>query len=93
MSDNIVDLSNLDSWDLIKELNNRGYYTQLIFGPSDIDMVLDSINGNRDEEEGNIIVLSREEKEETLQSINTDWYCERMNDDISDEILDYYENK
>lgn len=93
MSDNIVDLSNLDSWDLIKELNNRGYYTQLIFSPSDVDMILDSINGNRDEEEGNIIVLSQEDKKEVLQTIDTDWHCERINDSLEEHILDYYDDE
>ena len=95
MSNNIVDLSNLDSWDLIKELNRRGYYTNLIFSPSDVDMVLDGINGNRDEEEGNIIVLSQEDKEEVLQStaINTDYFCERINESLEEHILDYYDDE
>jgi len=91
---NIVDLSNLDSWDLIKELNNRGYYTQLVYSPSDVDMQLDSINGNRDEEDGNIIVLSQEDKEAILQDcFNTDWYCERMNENLEEHILDNYDDE
>lgn len=91
---NIVDLSNLDSWDLIKELNRRGYYTQLIYSPSDVDMILDSINENRDEEDGNIIVLSQEEKMDVLDNcFNTDWYCERMNDDMAEHILDNYDDE
>ncbi len=95
MSDNIVDLSNLDSWDLMKELNKRGYYTNLIFSPSDIDMVLSGINGNRDEEDGNIIELSQEDKEDILQStaINTDWFCERINESLEEHILDYYDDE
>lgn len=91
---NIVDLSNLDSWDLIKELNRRGYYTQLIYSPSDVLMILDSINENRDEEDGNIIVLSQEEKMDVLDNcFNTDWYCERMNDDMAEHILDNYDDE
>jgi hypothetical protein len=91
---NIVDLSNLDSWDLIKELNKRGYYTQLVYSPSDVDMQLDSINGNRDEEDGNIIVLSQEDKEAILQDcFNTDWYCERMNENLEEHILDNYDDE
>lgn len=90
----IVDLSNLDSWDLIKELNRRGYYTQLIYSPSDVDMQLDSINGNRDEEEGNIIVLSQEDKEAILEDcFNTDWYCERMNENLEEHILDNFDDE
>ena len=91
---NIVDLSNLDSWDLIKELNNRGYYTQLIYSPSDVDMQLDSINGYRDEEDGNIIVLSDDDKAEILQDcFNTDWYCERMNESLEQHILDNFDDE
>lgn len=91
---NIVDLSNLDSWDLIKELNKRGYYTQLIYSPSDVVMIVDSINENRDEEDGNIIVLSQEEKMDVLDNcFNTDWYCERMNDDMAEHILDNYDDE
>jgi len=91
---NIVDLSNLDSWDLIKELNKRGYYTQLVYSPSDVDMQLASINGNRDEEDGNIIVLSQEDKEAILEDcFNTDWYCERMNENLEEHILDNFDDE
>ena len=91
---NIVDLSNLDSWDLIKELNSRGYYTQLIYSPSDVDMQLDSINGYRDEEDGNIIVLSDDDKAEILQDcFNTDWYCERLNESLEQHILDNFDDE
>lgn len=91
---NIIDLSNLDSWDLIKELNSRGYYTQLIYSPSDVDMQLDSINGYRDEEDGNIIVLSDDDKAEILQDcFNTDWYCERMNESLEQHILDNFDDE
>ena len=86
-----IDLSKVDSFDLMQELKSRGYYTDLIFSPSDVDMQLESINGDRDED--NQIVLTDEEKADILDScFNTDWYCERMNDDISDEILNHYDN-
>ena len=91
---NIVDLSNIDSWDLMKELKSRGYYTQLIYSLSDVDMLLDTINDNRDEENGDIIVLCKEDKETILQDcFNTDWYCERMNDDVVEHILDNYDDE
>ena len=89
---NIVDLSNLDSWDLVKELNNRGYYTKLIFSPLDVDMILESINGDRDDDDH--IILSEEDKVDVLDSsFNTDYYCQRMNEDIEQHILDYYDNE
>ena len=91
---NILDLSNIDSWDLMKELKSRGYYTQLIYSLSDVDMLLDTINDNRDEENGDIIVLCKEDKETILQDcFNTDWYCERMNDDVVEHILDNYDDE
>jgi hypothetical protein len=89
---NIVDLSNLDSWDLVKELNNRGYYTKLIFGLSDVESTLYSINLDRDEDD--TIVLTDDDKGEILDScFNTDWLTERMNESIDEYILDYYDNE
>ena len=91
---NILDLSNIDSWDLIKELKSRGWYTNLIYTPSDVDLQLDSINGDRDEEDGNIIVLSDDDKAEILDNcFNTDWYCELMNERLEEYILDYYDDE
>jgi hypothetical protein len=91
---NIVDLSNLDSWDLVKELNNRGYYTKLIFGLSDVDSQLLTINDCGMMEGNDVIVLSDEDKEEILDNcFNTDWFCERMNESIEEYILDNYDNE
>ena len=89
---NIIDLSNVDSWDLMKELKSRGYYTDLIFGVSDVDTQLESINDGRDED--NQIVLTEDEKMDVLDScFNTDWYCQRMNEDIEQELLDHYDSE
>jgi len=89
MSDNIIDLSNIDSWDLIKELKSRGYCTDLIFGIRDVDFNLENrVNSDREEDEK--IVLTDDEKIEILENcFNWDWYCERINDDIYEEILKY----
>jgi hypothetical protein len=90
---NIVDLSNLDSWDLVKELNNRGYYTKLIFSPMDVESMLDSINSDRDEDD-TIVLTDNWDKMEILDNcFNTDYYCQRMNEDIEQHILDYYDNE
>lgn len=89
---NIIDLSNVDSWDLMKELKSRGYYTDLIFGVSDVDTQLESINDGRDED--NQIVLSEEEKMDVLDScFSVEWYCQRMNEDIEQELLDHYDSE
>jgi hypothetical protein len=91
---NILDLSNIDSWDLIKELKSRGWYTNLIYTPSDVDMQLESINGDRDEEDGNIIVLEEDDKKEILDNcFNTDWFCERLNETLEEYILDNYDDE
>jgi hypothetical protein len=88
---NIVDLSNIESRDLMLELKSRGYYTDLIFGIGDVDFQLESINDGRDEADH--IKLDESEKRDILDScFNTDWYCERMNDDLSDEILNHYDS-
>ena len=90
---NIIDLSNVDSWDLMKELKSRGYYTDLIFGIEDVNSHIHSINEGRDEDDKNQIVLTDDEKRDILDScFNTDWYCQRMNEDIEEEILNHYDN-
>lgn len=88
MSNNIIDLSNIDSWDLMQELKSRGYFTDLIFGVSDVDLQLESINDGRDDDDQ--IVLTQEEKMDVIDScFSVDWYSEQMNNDIYEEILKY----
>ena len=51
-------------------------------------MQLENINEDRDEESQ--IVLSKEQKLEILDtSFNLDWYCEHMNEDLENQILNY----
>jgi hypothetical protein len=89
MSKNILDLSNIETRDLIDELKSRGWKTELIFGLSDVDMQLESINGDRDED--NQITLSNDDKGEILDQVfdNVDYHVERINSDIEDKILSY----
>jgi hypothetical protein len=88
MSKNILDLSNIETNDLIHELYERGYYTDLLYSVSDVDMQLDDINEDRDEDKK--IVLSEEQKKEILdESFSLDWYCEQMNNDLQNKILNY----
>jgi hypothetical protein len=88
MSKNILDLSNIESKDLIHELYERGYYTDLLFCVQDVEMQLENINEDRDEDKQ--IVLSDEQKKEVLdESFDTSWYNERMNEDIIITILKY----
>lgn len=83
-----IDLSKVVSSDLIHELYERGYFTDLLFCVEDVNNQLYDINEDRDED--NKIVLSEEQKKEVLdESFNVGWYNERMNDDIINTILNY----
>lgn len=87
-------LSNIGTWDLIEELRNRGYYMNLVFGVPDVEAKLDEINSDRDEAEGNIIVLSHEDKVEIVNNaFSTIKISAIMEEDIEDEILDNYDNE
>jgi hypothetical protein len=93
MNTNILDLSKIESIDLIKELKNRGYYTDLIMGIGDIDFQLDSINSDREDIEADKINITKEEKIEILENcFNTDYYSERLCEDLMEHILDNYDN-
>jgi len=89
MSKNILDLSNIETNDLMDELNRRGWKTELLFGLSDIDMQLESINDDRDED--NQIKLTDDNKGEILDEIfgNVGYYIEQINNEIEDKILGY----
>lgn len=89
MSKNILDLSNIETNDLMDELNRRGWKTELLFGLSDIDLQLESINEGRDEESQ--ITLSDDNKGEILDQIfdSVGYYIEQINNDIEDKILNY----
>lgn len=84
-----IDLSEVNAWDLMQELKSRGYFTDLIFGVSDVDFNLEHMV-NSDREEDDKIVLTDEEKMEILDScFSVEWYAEQMNNDIYEEILRY----
>ena len=89
MSKNILDLSNIETNDLMDELNRRGWKTELLFGLSDVDMQLESIKEGRDEESQ--ITLSDDNKGEILDQIfdSVGYYIEQINNEIEDKILNY----
>lgn len=89
MSKNILDLSNIETNDLMDELNRRGWKTELLFGLSDIDMRLESINEDRDEDKQ--ITLSDDNKGEILDEAfcNMGYFIEQINNDLEDRILNY----
>ena len=92
MSNNIVDLSNLETQDLIKELNNRGYDTQLLFSREDVQDQLDSINENREGLglEDTKIELSEQNMDDILDDVlGSSMLIEMISEKISNKIYDY----
>jgi DNA-directed RNA polymerase subunit N (RpoN/RPB10) len=87
MSNNIVDLSNLDTWDMIKELQSRGWNTELLWCRDDVQTQLDDINEEKSEDEK--IILTDEDKDNILDDLSYEWYCERINEEIYNKILNY----
>lgn len=92
MGNNIVDLSNLDTWDLIKELQNRGYNTELLWCREDIQTQLNDVNELRESEGKEPVTLSDEDKDFILESLSYEWHCERMNEEIYNKVYDYVED-
>ena len=84
-SGNIVDLGNLDTRDLIEELEKRGYMTNLLFCREDVQIQLDSILAGYPNLE---LTMTDEQKDEVLSGdIPIDWSCERINDSLYDAVF------
>ena len=87
-SGNIVDLSNLDTRDLIEELQNRGYMTGLLFCREDVDLQLESLT---DGYPGLKLTLSDEDRDNILEGdLPIDWTCERINESIYDGVYNFF---
>ena len=76
---------------LIDELRNRGYQTELLFNLTDVDRQIEIMNEDIDEDDDDAkspIVLCDYEKENILDAVfeNVDYYIERINSDIQDKI-------
>ena len=91
MSKSFADLSNLDTQDLIQDLRNRGFVTQLLFGREDVQMKLDDINENRIElDEDNQIKLSDNDMDDILNYVmDDDSIGQIVNEGIESRILAY----
>jgi len=90
MSKNILDLSNIESNDLIKELESRGFKTNLLYNTNDVDLQLRIINDYRgDDHQISLDDLDSDQiLDEVFESI-TEYMCERINDTIQDRILSH----
>jgi hypothetical protein len=92
MNKSFADLSNLETQDLIKELQNRGYDTQLLFSREDVRYQLNSINENREGLglDDTKIELTDQDMEDILDYVlGSDILNEMINEKISDKIYDY----
>ena len=84
-------IKELSNDDLINELKSRGCQTGLLFNLTDVDMQLESLNEIRDEDDQ--IVLDEMEKENIMNEVfnDLDSVISRINSDIQDKILEYYD--
>jgi hypothetical protein len=78
----------IDTWDLIKELQSRGYNTELLWCRDDVQRQVDDINEGKEEGE-EPLVLDDMEKDDILDSLSYNWYCERINEEIYDRVWEY----
>jgi hypothetical protein len=92
MNKSFADLRNIDTQDLIRELNNRGYDTQLLFNREDVQDQLDSINENREGLglEDTKIELSEQNMDDILDDVlGSSMLIEMISEKISNKIYDY----
>lgn len=82
-------LKEVSTRDLIQELKNRGYKTDLIFGLLDVEYQLEQVNADREEDD--VIILDEDDKNEILERVfyATDYYTQLIYDNIEEKILDY----
>ena len=92
MEKNFVDLSNLGTWDLIKELQNRGWNTELLWCREDVQTQLDDINEQREKEGKSKVILSDSDKDSILENLSYEYHTERLNEEIYQNVYDYIED-
>lgn len=77
----------VDTWDLIKELQSRGYNTELLWCRDDVQRHLDNINEDR--EDGEKFELDEMDIDNILDSLSYDYHVERLNEEIFDKVWEY----
>jgi hypothetical protein len=86
----MANLKELSNWDLINELKSRGVITDLLWNRDDVIMNLERINEDREDDE-KLRDLDEMEMDDILSSLQFGYYTERINEEISDAILEYLE--
>ncbi len=81
-------MENLQSFELIQELQKRGYYTDLLFSIYDVESILDQVNDDRADDEQ--IVINPDEFMDILdKAVNLDYITSDINERIENIINDY----
>ena len=88
----MVNLKDVQTYDLVQELKSRGYYTELIYSTYDVDMQLDNINSDR-EEEDHIKLEDSDKVDIIMNCFDDDYHSARMNEELEDYILNNYDNE
>jgi hypothetical protein len=78
----------VDTWDLIKELQSRGFITELLWCRDDVKRHYDNINEDREEHE-KFPPMDDMDMDNILDSLSYEWHCERMNEEIYDKVWEY----
>lgn len=81
-----MELSTIESFNLIRELESRGYMTDLLFCREDVDMQLIHINEERIDDDKPPVEFDDFEKDSILGTIDVEMFIERYNGEIIREI-------
>ena len=84
-------LKEIDTWDLIKEIQSRGWNTELLFGRDDVKRQYDIINEDREEGE-KFPPMDEMDMDNILESLSYEYNCERINEEIYDKVWEYLNN-
>lgn len=87
-------MENYSDWDLIKELQNRGWNTELLWCRDDVQKQLDDVNEMR-QSEGKIPfnnTLSDDDKDKILESLSYEWHTQQMNEEIFSKVYDFVDD-
>ena len=80
------------TFELIRELNNRGYFTDLLYSKHSVNDILDAINERRDDDGEEPISIPENKILGILEaSINVRLIESLINERIEEEIFDNYE--
>ena len=86
-------MEKIATFELILELEKRGYHTGLLFGRLFVEGVLDDINTERDEEGEEPISINQDDIDGILRrAINVDSIRRRIEENIEENILEYYQD-